>query len=611
MSEIHWQKRYIYNLDSELLNGLKTLYFDSKTYELKTQQEFIEKRKDEVVAKLEISPTIVKPKKKVDLTQILANLKLKSDDKESESEPSDIEENENEHDEGESGNDSDKVPSGKQEISDLYARVESSIVETKDEIEESVSTISFMTTKSPMILLSTPLLDDKVLGVYKSLISAVDSPNFDPVAHITNLTYTAENRMPKDPLEAGISAVFMLSSGHFAGAIISHLPHSTKGNKGTNTELQLQSVRLIQHKTFHRYTTRRKQGGSQSAMDDSKGKANSAGSTLRRYNEQALNKEIDDLLLEWKDLLDQCDNVFIRASGKSLQNLVNDKGALKPGDDRIKMIPFTTGRPTSKEIKRVWNELTYLKITDKPKLEKKEMENQRKRLEAMAKSKSVTSSNTEATKVLSHSQELINLIKKSKAPALLVYLKKNKITSDYLLEDMYPTMLHYASAHGLAHMVRILMVQTGANATIVDSTSGKTAWDVANKSKKQEVHWAFQQARFQLGEKYPEEYWVESHIGPAISPDEISKLKESATAKLKQDQINKQKDLEELATQKIGEMRTERVRNIEQKFGVGQTVGAKPQTEEQKLQGLSPEQRMRVMREQRARAMEKRLGLSK
>jgi len=39
---------------------------------------------------------------------------------------------------------------------------------------------------------------------------------------------------------------------------------------------------------FIRYTTRRKQGGSQASNDNAKGKAKSAGANLRRYNEQMI-----------------------------------------------------------------------------------------------------------------------------------------------------------------------------------------------------------------------------------------------------------------------------------------------------------------------------------
>lgn len=63
----------------------------------------------------------------------------------------------------------------------------------------------------------------------------------------------------------------MLGGGHFAGAIF-------EGNTA------------VLHKTFHCYTVRAGQGGTQSSKDSKSGSSQpkSAGASLRRYNEQAL-----------------------------------------------------------------------------------------------------------------------------------------------------------------------------------------------------------------------------------------------------------------------------------------------------------------------------------
>lgn len=61
----------------------------------------------------------------------------------------------------------------------------------------------------------------------------------------------------------------MLGGGHFAGAVFN-------GDEP------------ILHKTFHCYTVRAGQGGSQSAKDNSGSHPKSAGASLRRYNESAL-----------------------------------------------------------------------------------------------------------------------------------------------------------------------------------------------------------------------------------------------------------------------------------------------------------------------------------
>lgn len=52
-----------------------------------------------------------------------------------------------------------------------------------------------------------------------------------------------------------------------------------------NVLLFILGEEAIVHKTFHSYTVRAKQGGSQSTQDRSKGGCKSAGASLRRYNE--------------------------------------------------------------------------------------------------------------------------------------------------------------------------------------------------------------------------------------------------------------------------------------------------------------------------------------
>ncbi|MPC40074.1 Ankyrin repeat and zinc finger domain-containing protein 1 [Portunus trituberculatus] len=65
-------------------------------------------------------------------------------------------------------------------------------------------------------------------------------------------------------------AIVLLGGGHFAAAIY-------RGKE------------VIIHKTFHNYTVRAKQGGSQGTKDSQSGTVHpkSSGASLRRYNEQS------------------------------------------------------------------------------------------------------------------------------------------------------------------------------------------------------------------------------------------------------------------------------------------------------------------------------------
>ena len=74
-----------------------------------------------------------------------------------------------------------------------------------------------------------------------------------------------------------------------------------------------------------RYTTRRKQGGSQSAFDSGGRHAKSAGANLRRRMELALREEIRELLLSsWKEHIRACEIVFLAVSQSARAMFVGD-----------------------------------------------------------------------------------------------------------------------------------------------------------------------------------------------------------------------------------------------------------------------------------------------
>lgn len=629
--EIPFSKRYIYNIDQELLKSLETLYFDSLSFEPKSCEEFINRRKDELNDIEDgngnpndiIQPLIVQPKPRnlENINNTLSKLKISKSGETNSTEFS----NENSAlQETQSQSEAESENSGSESSSEEEREPELATIEEQVD-DKYESTISFMSTKSPLVLFKSNLLQPgQCFGVYKTSIDAIDSPNFDPLKILNHLTFVPErNPIPKDPIAAGISAIFMISSGHFAGAIISHLPHSTKGNKGSADQLQLQSVRLLAHKTFHRYTTRRKQGGSQSAMDDSKGKANSAGSTLRRYNEQALGKDIEELMDEWKPLIDQCISVFIRGSGKGGKNargtglIVRDpkdpKAIIKTGDPRVKMIPFGTKRPTVMELKKAWCELTYLKITSMPEVERSAIERRKRNDEMLNKSKESNKvEDKEFEELVKLSNDAISILKKSKAPALIVFMKKNsmKFNVNSLLEPqehyrLTPTLLHYASRKGLSFMVQTLIVQLKADPSIQNSI-GRTPFDIALDK---ETRYAFKLSRKLLGEECGIE-WEATNIGEPMTREQIEVEME----------LKRREEIERISQEKreikhqhetiVDEFKSKEMSKPVKTAIIG-GPGIHKVTEEQKLSGLSEMQKMKLLREQRFRAIEARLKKQK
>ncbi|CAF1221445.1 unnamed protein product [Adineta steineri] len=122
--------------------------------------------------------------------------------------------------------------------------------------------------------------------------------------------------------------------------------------------------KIIQHKTFHKYIIRAKQGSAQSAHDQkSGGKAKSAGANLRRQNMLHLKQKIQELFISLKSEIQRCSLLFVRAPSFNQQLLFGEKNSpLTASDSRIRSIPFATLRPTFNEIKRVYDQLTKMEL---------------------------------------------------------------------------------------------------------------------------------------------------------------------------------------------------------------------------------------------------------
>ena len=108
---------------------------------------------------------------------------------------------------------------------------------------------------------------DTVFSVAKCLLLDPRARDLPGEADLCTLMEAAPRRLTW--------ALLMLGGGHFAGAVF-------RGDQA------------IVHKTFHAYTVRAKQGGSQGSADNKSGSSHpkSAGASLRRYNEMSLMQHI-------------------------------------------------------------------------------------------------------------------------------------------------------------------------------------------------------------------------------------------------------------------------------------------------------------------------------
>ncbi|XP_066046216.1 tRNA endonuclease ANKZF1-like isoform X4 [Chamaea fasciata] len=180
----------------------------------------------------------------------------------------------------------------------------------------------------------------QLISVYRCVLITGKGDIEEPVELITSL----------QSLSASTCwVVLMMGGGHFAGAVF-------------------RGLQVQEHKTFHRYTVRARRGTAQGLRDaQTPGSApRSAGASLRRYNEAALLKDIQDLLAAWAQHLDEAQRIFLRAPRHNRALLFGGRNPpLSRGDPRICHIPLSTRRATLREVLRVHTTLASLQVYGK------------------------------------------------------------------------------------------------------------------------------------------------------------------------------------------------------------------------------------------------------
>ncbi|CAH0520104.1 unnamed protein product [Peronospora belbahrii] len=286
-----------------------------------------------------------------------------------------------------------------------------------------------------------------VFKVFKNILPDAEEENFNP--------YTSLDKICASKFRW---AVFLLRSGRFAGAVFD-------------------KDKALCHKTFQRYTTRRKQGGAQSASDAS-GKAKSAGATLRRYNEAALKQDVALLLTEWKEILKDAELIFLSSGKTERATFFPEKNAvLRPDDKRLKRIPFATFRPTFEEVCRVRSDLSSvwfspleaatISLIDSTKKLKKKNKNTHETLPEVETKTDSIQKDVEAAEVetprivqLVHDGDL-NGIKELLSNAEERDIEVNAVDCKCM------TALHHAAAKNALSMVECLL-EEGANPSLLD-----------------------------------------------------------------------------------------------------------------------------------------------
>ncbi|KAK6580212.1 hypothetical protein PZA11_007234 [Diplocarpon coronariae] len=411
----------------------------------------------------------------------------------------------------------------------------------------------------------------------------------------------------------------MIGGGHFAAMVVSLTPKQTRS---TPTGPLTKEATVLAHKTFHRYTTRRKQGGAQSSNDNAKGAAHSAGADLRRYNEQALVDEVRALLQDWKGMIDTSELVFVRATGSTNRRTLfgpYDGQVLRQNDARIRGFPFSTRRATQNELMRSFVELTRVKVLEvdeaaiaAAKLAAAEAAKKENMKAAKKSAPVVPKLSEEEETVLLHTSQLQAIIRRSKVPALISYFKSNDISPDFVFQPPEvpqnfhaPTSLHLAASQNSAPLVTGLLTKAGADPTVMNG-DGKTPFDLAGERATRD---AFRVARSELGETRWD--WEAAHVPAALSRADADKREESE---------KKDVSMREEARRKAEEarLRAEGPKVVENGplgkaagrgriLALGHVAKTAQEKREEEARGMTPEMRMRLDRERRARAAEERM----
>jgi hypothetical protein len=474
--------------------------------------------------------------------------------------------------------------------------------------------------KPPLLWFASPSLPDNTsLGVYRAIFSNEEQ---EAEAHIMDTLRKKQlppTQPPKVKSDGGVPLpstdigphyfLCMIGGGHFAAMVVALAPKMGKKHTGVDER----SATVVAHKTFHRYTTRRKQGGSQSANDNAKGAAHSAGSSIRRYNEGALVAEVRELLSSWKTIIDTAELVFVRATGSTNRRTLfgpYEGQVLRSNDPRNRGFPFSTRRATQKELMRAFVELTRVKqstIDEAALAAMNAPQDETAPKPTPAKPKPPKPSKEEEEATL-HTSQIIPLIRRSKVPALLNYLKTNNVppTFNFLPANHHtPTPLHLAASLNSAPIVLALLTKGGADPTMMNDEA-RTPFTLAGDRATRD---AFRVARYELGESAWQ--WDQAGVPAALS---------RADAEKRDAQDKSEKDAENKAEAERRKAETERVRKeseaeeakrSDQRLGKGKALGMAPvktgaDLREEEARGLTPEARAKIERERRARAAEER-----
>jgi hypothetical protein len=384
-----------------------------------------------------------------------------------------------------------------------------------------------------------------------------DNPNWNVHSAATHLLSTWES------LNTNNSTIILvlLQSGRFASAVYS---------------LHNATFTMLSHKTSTRYTIRKGQGGSQSSHDQSRSKAKSVGSQLRREGERQLRLDAISTWKEWRKCgyVQRASAVYISVPKSMRRDYLfggedgnKEEALVAKGDERVRTIPLDCGRPTLEAVQAAVECLW--------RCERREMSEEELR-GAGGREEEGHGSDRVKCELEQQSHDTISSAKDEEVPVAPPYTPLHEAVVDgnlsrlmellQLLEQSetqqaeeqsydintqggadYQTPLHLASSstHDNAPAIlNALLTQGHANPCAIDSR-GRPPYFLASSDKLRET---FRLARHELGEGYCS--WDDAKVGPPLTVADIDAKKAKALEKKKRQRARqKEKKAEEKAAE--------------------------------------------------------------
>jgi hypothetical protein len=208
-----------------------------------------------------------------------------------------------------------------------------------------------------------------------------------------------------------------------------------------------------------------------------------------------------------------------------------------------------------------------------------------------------------------HTSQIQALIRRSKAPALLSYISNNALSPSFRFyppdtpqNHHTPTALHLAANSESPAVVLSLLMKAKSDPTLKNN-EGKTPFDLAGDRATRD---AFRVARHELGEDAWN--WEMAHVPSPVSQAEINQRREKEREEAAKEEADRRKT--EIERLKAADAAKETAADNRKTAG-GKKLASLDKTatekREEEMRGMTPEMRMKLERERRARAAEERI----